>query len=142
MSCGVGHRSSLDLALLWLWCRLAAVALIRPLAWEPPYAIHVALKRQKTKKNKKQETKNKKPTKVSQIRMVSDSLKIELNGGKFSKFLRKNYLQPGVLYPAKLSIKWWGVEYNSRHASFQKIYIPCTLSHKVLEEGVPSQLSG
>ena len=26
MSCGVGHRHSLDLALLWLWCRLAAVA--------------------------------------------------------------------------------------------------------------------
>ena len=26
------------LALLWLWCRLAAVAPIRPLAWEPPYA--------------------------------------------------------------------------------------------------------
>ena len=25
-----------DLMLLWLWCRLA-VALIRPLAWEPPY---------------------------------------------------------------------------------------------------------
>jgi len=27
-----------DLALLWLWCRLAATALIRPLAWEAPYA--------------------------------------------------------------------------------------------------------
>ena len=25
-------------ALLRLWCRLAAIALIRPLAWEPPYA--------------------------------------------------------------------------------------------------------
>ena len=39
-----------DLALLWLWCRMAAVAPIRPLAWEPPYAMGVALKRQKTKK--------------------------------------------------------------------------------------------
>ena len=29
--------------LLWLWCRLAAQ--IRPLAWEPPYAAGVALKR-------------------------------------------------------------------------------------------------
>ena len=38
-----------DLALLWLWCRLAAVALIGPLAWEPPYAASMALKR----KNKK-----------------------------------------------------------------------------------------
>ena len=35
-----------DPALLWLWCRPAAVALIRPLAWEPPYAAGVALKRQ------------------------------------------------------------------------------------------------
>ena len=35
-----------------LWCRPAAVALIRPLAWEPPYAAGVALKRQKkTKQN-------------------------------------------------------------------------------------------
>ena len=37
--------------LLWLWCRPAAAALIRPLAWEPPYARDVALKRQKTEKN-------------------------------------------------------------------------------------------
>ena len=40
-------------ALLWLWCRLAATALIRPLAWEPPYATGVALKRPKKKKKKK-----------------------------------------------------------------------------------------
>ena len=32
-----------DPKLLWLWCRLAAVAPIQPLAWEPPYAA--ALKR-------------------------------------------------------------------------------------------------
>ena len=36
LSCGVGHRHGSDLALLWLWCRLEAAALIRPLAWEPP----------------------------------------------------------------------------------------------------------
>ena len=39
-----------DLALLWLWCRLAATALIGPLAWEPPYATGAALKRLKKKK--------------------------------------------------------------------------------------------
>ena len=33
MSCGVGHRRGSDLALLWLWCRLAVTAPIRPLAW-------------------------------------------------------------------------------------------------------------
>ena len=33
-----------DPALLWLWCRLAATAPIRPLAWELPYAAGVAIK--------------------------------------------------------------------------------------------------
>ena len=33
-----------DPALLWLWCWLAAVAPIQPLAWEPPYATCAALK--------------------------------------------------------------------------------------------------
>jgi len=47
MSCGVGHRRSLDLTLLWLWHRPAAVAQIRPLAWDPLYAAGVALKKQK-----------------------------------------------------------------------------------------------
>ena len=41
----------MDLALLWLWCRPAAIALIRPLAWEPPYAAGGALKIQKKKKS-------------------------------------------------------------------------------------------
>ena len=45
--CGVGRSCGWDLALLCLWCRLAATALISPLAWEPPYAMGVALKRQK-----------------------------------------------------------------------------------------------
>jgi len=40
------------LLLLWLWCRPAATAPIRPLAWEPPYADGEALKRQNTKTNK------------------------------------------------------------------------------------------
>ena len=38
-----------DPALLWLWCRPAAVAPIQPLAWEPLYAAGVALKRKKKK---------------------------------------------------------------------------------------------
>ena len=37
-----------------LWCRLAAVALIRPLAWELPYAISIALKKAKKKKKETQ----------------------------------------------------------------------------------------
>ena len=45
MSCGVGHRHGLDL--VWLWHRVAAIAPIRPLAWEPPYAVCSALKKRK-----------------------------------------------------------------------------------------------
>ena len=57
MSCGVGRIHSLDLALLCLWCRPAAIAPIRPLAWEPPYAAGEALKRQKTKKKERKKEK-------------------------------------------------------------------------------------
>ena len=54
MSCGVGHRRGLDPALLWLCHKLVATDRIGPLAWEPPYAVGVALKRQKDKKKKKE----------------------------------------------------------------------------------------
>ena len=52
MSGGVGRRHSSDLVWLWLWQRLAATALIGPLAWELPYAIGTALKRPKEKNGK------------------------------------------------------------------------------------------
>lgn len=53
MSCDVDRRRNSDLVLLWLWHRLAAMALIRPLAWELPDAMGVALKKTKDKKKKK-----------------------------------------------------------------------------------------
>ena len=43
----------MDPTLLWLWHRPVATAPIRPLAWEPPHVMGVALKGQNTK-NKKQ----------------------------------------------------------------------------------------
>ena len=53
MSCGVGCKGGLDPTLLWLWYRpVSAIAPIRPLAWELPYAAGVTLKRQKGKKKK------------------------------------------------------------------------------------------
>ena len=52
LGCSIGH--GLDPALLWLWRRLAAVAPIRPLAWELPRAAGVALKRLKEKKKELQ----------------------------------------------------------------------------------------
>ena len=67
MSWGVGLRCSLDPALLWLWWRLAAVALILPLAWEllilplawePPFAVGAAQRNgKKTKKKKRKKRK-------------------------------------------------------------------------------------
>ena len=55
VSSGVGQRHDLHLVLLWLWLwlwhRPVAVAPIRPLTWELPYAAGAALKRKQ--KNKK-----------------------------------------------------------------------------------------
>ena len=48
-SCSVGWRCGSDPQLLWP----AAVALIGPLAWEPPYAMSVALKSIRKKKRKR-----------------------------------------------------------------------------------------
>ena len=52
---GVSGRRGLDPALLWLWCRPAAIAPIRLLDWEPPYAAGAGLKRQKKKKKEKKQ---------------------------------------------------------------------------------------
>ena len=54
MSCGVGHRCGSNPTLLWLWHRLVAIALIRPLDWEHVYAMGVAL--EKKKKGRKLKT--------------------------------------------------------------------------------------
>ena len=45
VSCGVGRRHSSDPTWLRLWGRPAPEALIRPLAWEFPYATSVDLKK-------------------------------------------------------------------------------------------------
>jgi len=55
MSCGVGCRCGSDPELLWLWCRPAATAPIRPLAWELPYAVGAAQEMAKRQKKKKRE---------------------------------------------------------------------------------------
>ena len=41
--------------LLWLWCRLAAAAPMRPLAWDLPYATGRGTKKQKIKPNQTKE---------------------------------------------------------------------------------------
>ena len=62
MSFGVGRRPGLDLVWLWLWLwrRLAATSPIRPLAWEPLYAVGAGLEKTKRPKKKEKEKKKKK----------------------------------------------------------------------------------
>ena len=64
MSCGIGGRQGSDPTLLWLWCRLAAVALIQRLAWEPPYSSGVALKSKKIKRKERTKKRKKRKNKV------------------------------------------------------------------------------
>ena len=45
MSCGVGCRLASDIALLWLWNRPAATALVQLLAWELPNASSMERKK-------------------------------------------------------------------------------------------------
>ena len=52
MSWGVDHRLGWDMVMVWLWP--AAVAPVRPLVWEPPYASGAALKSQKKNPKNKQ----------------------------------------------------------------------------------------
>ena len=69
MSCGVGCSLGLDSVLLWLWCRQVAIAAIRPLAWEPPYAVGAAqeMEKRQKKKKKKEREKRREKKKKSQV---------------------------------------------------------------------------
>ena len=77
------------MAWIWLCCRSAAAALIRPLVWEHPYASGAALKEKKKKKKRKEkgilymevtkgcpelDTLNKDPKTASSSRKSSHSL--------------------------------------------------------------------
>ena len=50
MSYGVDLGGRRIIKKLWLWHRPAATAPIRPLAWEPPYAMGAALEKAKRQK--------------------------------------------------------------------------------------------
>ena len=49
----VGCRHGSDPALLWLWCRPAAAALIQPIAWKLSYAVGEVLKIKEEKRKEK-----------------------------------------------------------------------------------------
>ena len=62
VSCGINLRCGSGLVLLWLWCRPAAIAPIRPPAWELSYALRTALGQIKKKKERKKKKVRKKKT--------------------------------------------------------------------------------
>ena len=80
----MGRRRGSDLAWLWLWlrlwCRPAAVTLIRLLAWEPPYAAGAALK-SKTKQNKTKQNKTKKELLILKYSLAEKTFR-ELTGSQ------------------------------------------------------------
>ena len=57
-----------DPALLWLWCRPAAVALIRSLAWGLPYVTGVALKKQNDTSNNSNNNNQREALDIIQVR--------------------------------------------------------------------------
>ena len=67
MSCGVGLRCSSDLAMLWLWCRLATAAPIPSLAWELPLCPK-AVKRKERRGREKRKEKERVQTSMVRVR--------------------------------------------------------------------------
>ena len=71
--------------MLWLWCRRAAAALIRTLAWEPPHASVVALK---SKEKEKEQTKPKVSRRREIIKIREEINKIEVKKKKEKKSIK------------------------------------------------------
>ena len=65
--------------LLWLWRKPAAIAPIRPLAWEHPYATSAGPKKQKTNKQKTESFLFLKPNFVYEIQIHRVDLKQNKN---------------------------------------------------------------
>ena len=81
MNCGVGCRRGPNPMLLWLWCSPVATTLIRPLAWEPPYAVGAALEKAKRQKKKKEKKKKRfaRPNKLQLTEKQEVSFQEDLN---------------------------------------------------------------
>ena len=74
-------RSSL--VLLWLWCMLAVVAPIQPLAWKLPYAVVVALKKGKGKRKEKERKEERKKERKKILRQ--DKIRAGWDAGEASR---------------------------------------------------------
>jgi len=62
-------RRGSDPKLLWLWSRLVAIAPIRPLAWEPPYAEGTAQEMAKRQQQQKKTPKTPKQTNTKLLQL-------------------------------------------------------------------------
>ena len=62
--------------MLWLWCRPAAIALIRPLDWEPPYAMAVGLEKAKRKKERREERKKEREKENSVVMLQHNRISV------------------------------------------------------------------
>ena len=68
-----------------LWCKPATTALIRPLAWEPPYAVGAALEKTKRPKKKKKFTDRIRETECKVISLASELASSVLSLGGLSQ---------------------------------------------------------
>ena len=113
MSWGVGCRLGSDLALLWLWRRLAATDWIRPLAWESPCAAGMAL--EKTKKKKK------KNINVTQLRFGCSQLKSQYLRHKCWEEEKEGFTQEAVnLERRRTRVQKLTTKILLDHESFQR----------------------
>ena len=84
MRCGVGRRHVSHPKLLWLGCRPAATAPHQPLAWELPYAVGAALKRQETNKAVTMTTTAQQYHKTSHFGLVAITVSVSIMSGSYS----------------------------------------------------------
>ena len=77
--------------LLWLWHRLEATALIRPLAWETPHVVGAVL--EKIERQKKKKKRKEKKRKLSFLSVLASSLLAQFTFAVASKLVWPTRIQ-------------------------------------------------
>ena len=129
VNCG-SYRCSLDPVLLWLWCRPAATTQIRPLTWEPPYAMGADLKRQKIKnfKNLKNDSQHSCPYAPKEKENDVYPLRLQQHFCLFSLiFLCKLVELNGYFFPKSSStspFSMFSLNYSFSGTTFSAVFPP------------------